>query len=60
MTELIKLHTRLGLHQDLTIYYVVDGYIAVLNDDQSDPIISIDSEPCETIYLALLDLEGKL
>ena len=59
MTELIKLHEKLGLHQEIQIIYTVEGYIAILYLDDNYTK-NIESETCETIYLTLLDLESKL
>jgi hypothetical protein len=61
MTDLIKLHEKLGLHQELHIVYVVDGYQSILYlDDNNLSKNAVQSDCCETIYLSLLDLERKL
>lgn len=57
MTEILKLHERLGLHQEVSLFYVVDGYVAILSEENG---ADVEGEPCETIYLALLSLEDKL
>jgi len=58
MNKLFKLHEKLNLHTELLIIYVVDGYQAIIYNED---LLSIqESEVCETITSALLSLESKL
>lgn len=59
MTELITLHSKLGSHQELSIIYVVDGYQAILYEDDNFSN-KTESGVSETITLALQNLEIKL
>lgn len=57
MTELLKLHEKLGLHETIEINYIVDGYWAKLINEFEQVLAEASGE---TIYLALRNLNNEL
>lgn len=57
-TSYPKLDRRLGLHEELSIYYVVDGFCASLSTDDGSKCIDMADGP--TLEEAIAALEAKL
>ena len=56
--EYPNIERRLGLHEEIDIIYVVDGFESIMYDEEFNVIET--SKPCKTVRESLEKLEYKL